>query len=142
MTKTSQIVARKRPDPNASRIGCGSSPGAVRNARADVKTVGGHAHELITHQRVHHQQAVASDEAVARVVRVFVELNRLPQRRVFPLGAKEGKLRVFLPFLIRTVSMMARGLIRSWTCRETVGTSKLVRSALPAQTSAGSRCGS
>ena len=38
--------------------------------------------------------------------------------------------------------MIVRGSIRSWTCSETVGTSKLVRSALPAQTSCGSRWGS
>ncbi len=35
-----------------------------------------------------------------------------------------------------------RGSMRSCTCRLTVGTSKLVCSALPAQTSCGSRCGS
>ncbi len=47
-----------------------------------------------------------------------------------------------LPLRLRVASMIVRGSIRSWTCRLTVGTSKLVCSALPAQTSCGSRWGS
>jgi len=42
-------------------------------------------HALFFQQRIHHQQTVARDEAVAPVVRVLVKLNRLAQRRVFGL---------------------------------------------------------
>ena len=37
-----------------------------------------------------------------------------------------------LPLRLRVASMMVRGSMRSWTCSDTVGTSKDVCSALPA----------
>ncbi len=46
------------------------------------------------------------------------------------------------PFRFLTASTTVRGSMRSWTCRETVGTSNDVCSALPAQESCGSMWGS
>ena len=43
-------------------------------------------------ETVHHQQAVARDEAVAPVVGVLVELDGFAQGRIFLLGLKQGLL--------------------------------------------------
>ena len=68
--------------------------GAVLNAvgRVDVDHLHLTAHALLFEEAVHHQQAVARDQAVAPVVRVPVELDCPPQGRVLLLGLEQRLL--------------------------------------------------
>ena len=60
---------------------------AVR--RVHINTLHLAAHPFFLQQRVHHQQTITSDKAVAPVVAMLVELHRFPQRRIFFRRCKE-----------------------------------------------------
>ena len=91
--------------------------GAVLDAvgRVDVDHLHLAGHALLFQQRVHHQQAVARDQAVGPAVGVLVELDRLAQRRVLVAACsnKRHLRRQPLPLRLRTASMMVRGSMRS-----------------------------
>ena len=72
----------------------GLEVGAVLDAvgRVDVDHLHLAAHALLFEEAVHHQQAVARDQAVAPVVGVLVELDRPPEGRVLLLGLEQRLL--------------------------------------------------
>ena len=72
----------------------GLEVGAVLDAvgRVDVDHLHLAAHALLLEEAVHHQQAVARDQAVAPVVRVLVELDRPAKGRVLLLGLEQRLL--------------------------------------------------
>ena len=72
----------------------GLKVGAVLDAvgRVDVDHLHLAAHALLLEEAVHHQQAVARDQAVAPVMRVLVELDRPAERRVLLLGLEQRLL--------------------------------------------------
>ncbi len=72
----------------------GLKVGAVLDAvgRVDVDHLHLAAHALFLEEAVHHQQAVARDQAVAPVVGVLVELDRLAKGRVLLLGLEQRLL--------------------------------------------------
>jgi hypothetical protein len=61
--------------------------------RVDVDHLDLPRHSLLFQQRVHYKQAVARDQPVRPVMRMFIELNRLPNWRILFRSGEERHLR-------------------------------------------------
>ena len=87
----------------------GLEVGAVADAvgRIDVDHLHLPAEALLLQEAVHHQQAVAGDQAVGPVVPVPVEVDGLPDRRVLLRGVEQGALEALAPGL-RAVALPHR----------------------------------
>jgi hypothetical protein len=113
----------------------GAVPDAVGRVNVDHLYLASHA--FFFEEGVHDEERIAGDEAIGPSVGVAVEVHGFAEGRIFLAGFEEVALGGLerTPLRLRTASMMVRGSMRSWTWRETVGTSKEVCSFLPAQTS-------
>ncbi len=106
--------------------------------RVDVDRLHLAGHALLLQEQIHHQEQIPRDEAVDPAVLVLVSLDGLAQRPFLHFEERRLPHRLTVS-LAHRFWKSARLDPRTWS--DTVGTSKKVYWALPAQTSCGSRCG-